>query len=66
VTGEVTKSDCYIGFKEEINGNPDCKILWAEHASKRDPEHKLNGEVQVPLGLMCKNKLENYPASTTV
>jgi hypothetical protein len=23
-------------------------------------------EVQVPLGLTCKNKLENYPASTTV
>jgi hypothetical protein len=24
------------------------------------------GEVQVPLGLTCKNKLENYPALTTV
>jgi hypothetical protein len=27
---------------------------------------RQGGLVQVPLGLTCKNKLGNYPASTTV
>jgi hypothetical protein len=67
VARENAESDGNIGFEEEIDGQPDCEILGVERASRRDPEH-ITGvriEVQVPLGLTCKNKLENYPASTT-
>jgi hypothetical protein len=65
VARESAESDGNIGFEEEVDGQPDCEILRVERASRRDPEHKPD-EVQVPLGLMCKNKLGSYPASTTV
>jgi hypothetical protein len=66
VARENPQSDSNIGFEDEIDGQPDCEVLVVERASRRDPEHRQGGEVQVPLGLTCKNKLENYPASTTV
>jgi hypothetical protein len=31
----------YIGFKVEFDGDPDCKILVVEHASKASLEHKI-------------------------
>jgi hypothetical protein len=40
VARENTESDSNIGFEDEDNGQPDCKILIIERASRRDPEHR--------------------------
>jgi hypothetical protein len=69
VTGQGAKPNGDVGFEEEIDGDPDCEVLGVERATRTKPEHKTGGAgtlVQIPLGLTCKNKLENYPASTTV
>jgi hypothetical protein len=40
VARESAESDGNIGFKEKVDGQPDCEILGVERASRRDPEHK--------------------------
>jgi hypothetical protein len=40
VVRENSKSESNIGFEDEVDSQPDCKILVVEHASRRDPEHR--------------------------
>jgi hypothetical protein len=40
VARENAESDGNVGFEKEIDGQPDCKILRVERASRGDPEHK--------------------------
>jgi hypothetical protein len=40
VARENTESDGNIGFEKKVDGQPDCKILGVERASRRDPEHR--------------------------
>jgi hypothetical protein len=45
VAREYAESDGNIGFKEEVDGQPDCKILVVERASRGDPEHVQGDKV---------------------
>jgi hypothetical protein len=40
VARENAESDGNIGFEDEVNSQPDCKILVIERASRGDPEHR--------------------------
>jgi hypothetical protein len=40
VARESAESDGNVGFEEEVDGQPDCKILRVERASRTDPEHR--------------------------
>jgi hypothetical protein len=40
VARESAELDGKVGFEEEVDGQPDCKILGVECAPRRDPEYK--------------------------
>jgi hypothetical protein len=40
VPGEEAEVNSDIGFEDVIDGDPDCKVLSVERASRREPEHK--------------------------
>jgi hypothetical protein len=40
VPGEDAEANSDVGFEDKIDGDPDCKVLSVECASRREPEHK--------------------------
>jgi hypothetical protein len=40
VARESAESENDVGFEKKVDGQPDCKILGVERASRGDPEHR--------------------------